>query len=408
VRTADGSDEQLVARAVISAVGQLNRPMTPAIPGAERFAGPAFHTAAWDDTVDLRGARVAVIGAGASGFQLVPTIAPDVARLTVYQRTAQGMAPNPRYHERVGPGVKWAVRHLPFYARWYRLALAWEVCDGAMQYNRRDPAWDGGDRSVSEMNELVRQAFTAWLEAQVSDPALLAKVVPDYPPFGKRMLQDNGSWLASLQRDNVELVRTPIDHVDADGVVTTDGTHRPADVLIYATGFKVSEVLWPMRIVGVGGAVLDEVWDGKPAAYLGITIPAFPNFFCMYGPGTNQVHGGSIVFVSECQMTYIMGCLDRLAAAGGGVVLECRRDVHDDYHARTQAELAKMVWTHPAVRSYYEHADGNVYTVLPWRSIDYWRWTRAPHDGDFVLGSTGGASASLAADTDDGEAVSCD
>lgn len=393
VRTPDGADEELVARAVISAVGQLNRPLVPAIAGADSFAGPTFHTAAWDDTVDLRGARVAVLGAGASGFQLVPTIAPDVAQLTVYQRTAQWIAPSPRYHERVGPGVGWAVRHVPFYARWYRLSLAWQVCDGAMQFSRRDPDWDGGDRSVSAVNEMVRAGFTAWIEAQVEDPELLAKVIPDYPPFGKRMLQDNGTWLRALQRDNVELVRDAIDHIDATGVTTVDGRHRPADVLIYATGFKVSEVLWPMRIVGTGGAVLDEVWNGKPSAYLGITIPGFPNFFCMYGPGTNQVHGGSILFVSECQMTYILGCLD-LLARDDSAVLECRRDVHDDYHARSQAELANTVWTHPAVRSYYKHADGNVYTVLPWRSIDYWHWTRAPREADFVWSS---AAARVAA-----------
>ena len=391
VRTADGDEEVLVARAVISAVGQLNRPMWPDLPGADSFAGPTCHTAQWDDAIDLAGKRVAVIGAGASGFQLVPAIADEAGHVDVYQRTAQWMAPSPRYHEKVGPGVGWAMRHLPSYARWYRLFLAWHVSDGARGGSTADPDWAGDPRSVSELNDISRQIFTAWLEQQVDDPDLLEKVIPDYPTFGKRLLQDNGTWLRTLQRDDVELIRDTIDHIVPDGVTTVDGVHRRADILVWATGFRVSEVLWPMRIVGSDGRSIDEVWDGKPAAYLGITVPGFPNFFVMYGPGTNMVHGGSVINMSECQITYIMGCLDRLAA-GPTRTMEVRPEVGADYQRRFHDEMSRTVWEHPAVRSYYKHADGRVYTVLPFRSIDYWTWTRAPKDDDFVIADAAGTA----------------
>src|ERR1019366_4677831 len=237
VRAKDGTESRLVARAIISAVGQLNRPHTPEIPGQESFAGPAFDSARWDHSVDLTDKRVAMIGAGASGFQIAPAIADRVGHLTVFQRTAQWMFPNPNYHERVGPGVRWALRHLPFYGRWYRFLLFWPGCDKGLAAARVDPDYPDQQRAVSESNEFTRQMFTDWITSQVGDdPDLIAKVVPDYPATGKRTLQDNGSWLRTLTRDDVDLVRTGIDHIEADAVVTEDGVRHPADALAYATG----------------------------------------------------------------------------------------------------------------------------------------------------------------------------
>jgi hypothetical protein len=141
VRDAGGNSEVLRARAVISAVGQLNQPFVPELPGAESFTGPSFHTARWDHSVDLAGKNVVMIGAGATGFQVAPAIAEDVGQLTIFQRTAQWMFPNPDYHAKVGPGVQWALRHLPFYGRWYRLLLFWPACDGGLPAMRVDPDW---------------------------------------------------------------------------------------------------------------------------------------------------------------------------------------------------------------------------------------------------------------------------
>jgi 4-hydroxyacetophenone monooxygenase len=388
VQTRDhgGAVRQLTARAVISAVGQLDRPHLPQIDGQQDFAGPAFHSSEWDHSVNLRGERIAMIGAGASGFQIAPTIAPDVQRLTVFQRTAQWMFPNPNYHEEVGRGVQWALRHLPFYGRWYRFLLFWPGCDKGLDAARVDPHHPDQQKAVSEINEITRIMFTQWITSQVGDnPDLVAKVVPDYPATGKRTLQDNGSWLKTLTRDNVELVRTGIDHIEADAVVTEDGTRYPADVIVYATGFKATKVLWPMTIVGRDGAPLGEQWGERPTAYLGITIPGFPNFFCMYGPGTNLASGGSLIFHSECQIRYITQCLERLIE-GGQQSMEPREDVTADWVARSQAEMRTMVWSQPSIKhSFYKNAHGEVYTLSPWRLVDYWTWTREPDPDDFVF-----------------------
>jgi len=385
IRRKDGGEETLTARAVISAVGQLNRPQLPDIPGVERFAGPSFHSSQWDHDVDYAGKRVAVIGAGASGFQIVPTIAPDVAHLTVFQRTAQWMFPNPNYHEKVGPGVKWALRHLPFYGRWYRFLLFWPGCDGGLVAARVDPDWKG-EGAVSAANEATRQIFTQWITSQVNgDPDLVAKVVPNYPATGKRTLQDNGSWLRALLRDNVEIVRSGIDRIEQDAVVGSDGTRYEVDLIVYATGFQANRFLFPIEVVGRGGAVLSETWGERPAAYLGITVPGFPNLFCMYGPGTNLAHGGSLIFHSECQMRYISGCLKALIA-GGHRAMEPTQAAHDDYYQRTQKELAGMVWSHPSIEhSWYKNAEGKIHILSPWRLVDYWSWTREPDLGDFAI-----------------------
>ena len=386
VRDRDGRRSQLTARAVISAVGQLNRPSIPDFPGRDDFAGPAFHSARWDHSVDLTGKRVALIGAGASGFQIAPTIAPTVGHLSVFQRTAQWMFPNPNYHEPVGPGVRWALRHLPFYGRWYRFLIFWPACDHGLSAARVDPDYPDQSRAVSEGNELTRQIFTDWITSQVGDdPDLLAKVIPDYPATGKRTLQDNGSWLQTLKRDNVELIRTGIDHIEADAIVTADGVRHPVDVIVFATGFHATKPLFPMTIVGRDGVDLREMWGERPGAHLGITVTGFPNLFCMYGPGTNLVHGGSLIFHSECQMRYIAGCLEALIADGHGA-MEPKREVYEDWHQRTLDEISKYVWAQPSVRhSFFKNSSGEIHVLSPWRLVDYWTWTKQPKSEDFVF-----------------------
>lgn len=387
VRAADGREDELTARAVISAVGQLNRPKMPDIPGLDDFDGPLFHSARWDHDVDLAGKQVALIGAGASGFQIAPAIAPEVGSLTIFQRTAQWMFPNPNYHAAVGPGVRWALRHLPFYGRWYRFLIFWPGCDKGLEAARIDPDYDDADgRAISETNDFTRQMFTDWIASQVGDdPDLLAKVVPDYPATGKRTLQDDGTWLQTLTRDDVELVRTGIDHVEADAVVTVDGTRHECDVIVCATGFRASEVLFPMEIVGRDGTDLRAMWGERPAAHLGITIPGFPNLFCMYGPGTNLAHGGSLIFHSECQMRYITQCLEHLID-GGLRTMEPLQEVYDDWHARSQEAIKGLVWSHPSVEhSFFKNSHGEIHVLSPWRLVDYWTWTREPDLDDFAF-----------------------
>jgi 4-hydroxyacetophenone monooxygenase len=376
--------ETITARAVISAVGQLNRPFVPDV--ANDFAGPQFHTARWDDGVDLDGKRVVMIGAGATGFQIAPTIAERVGHLTILQRSAQWMFPNPNYHEPVGPGVRWALRHLPFYGRWYRFLLFWPSCDTGLVAARVDLDWEPQHQSVSEANEMARIMFTDWITSQLEGrPDLVAKVVPDYPPTGKRTLQDNGSWLQTLKRENVELVRAGVDHLDADTVVDADGTSHPADVVIWATGFRVNDALAPLRIVGRDGVDLRESWGDRPRAYLGMTVPGFPNLFMLYGPGTNLASGGSLIFHSECEVRYILQCLGAMADQGF-MALEPRPDKHDEWYQRGQAELKAMVWSSPFIEhSFYKNDEGDVHCLSPWRLVDYWAWTRTVDLDDFVV-----------------------
>lgn len=385
-RTADGSVSTLPARAVITAVGQLNRPHLPDLDGADSFAGPSFHSAAWDHSVDLTGKRVALIGAGASGFQIAPAIAEKVRHLKVFQRTAQWMFPNPMYHDAVDDGVRWALEHLPFYGRWYRFLLLWPGADKGLEAARVDPDYPDQDYAVSEINALARQMFTGWITDQVGDDdELLAKVLPDYPATGKRTLQDNGTWLKTLRRDNVELMRTPIRRITPQGVETEDGVHHEVDVIVYATGFRHTDVLWPMRITGRDGTDLHALWGSKPYAYLGITVPGFPNFFVLYGPGAHLAHGGSLIFNSELEMRYIDACLAKLAAERLHSI-EPTVQAATEWHQATQAAITKTVWAHPAVKhSYFKNADGEIHTVSPWRLDEYWSAVREPDWSQFVI-----------------------
>ncbi len=381
-----GDPETLTARAVITAVGQLNRPKVPDVAGRDSFTGPQFHTARWDDTVELTGKRVAMIGAGATGFQVAPAICERVGHLSVFQRSAQWMFPNPNYHEKVGPGVQWALRHLPFYGRWYRFLLFWPGCDKGLEPARVDPDFPDQQRAVSEISDGARAIFTDWIVSQIGDdPDLIAKVVPDYPATGKRTLQDNGSWLRTLTRDDVELIRTGIDHIEADAVVTVDGERHPCDVIIWATGFHHARTLWPMEVVGRDGVVLSELWGERPAAYLGITVSGFPNLFLTYGPGTHLAHGASLIFNSECQMHYIDRCLAALID-GGHRSMEVRPERLADWHRRHQEEMSKLVWSQPSIEhSYYKNSAGEIHTVMPFRVVDYWTWTRELDPDDYTF-----------------------
>ena len=395
VRGKDGKAETLVADAVISAVGQLNQPRYPTeIEGFGTFKGPAFHSARWDHGVDLKGKDVAVIGTGASAFQFVPAIAPEVAHMTVFQRTPPWLSPTPDYHFPTSEGMNWLIRNMPFYDKWYRFWLFWMGTDGIYEAMKADPAWDGNPRAVSQLNDDMRTLFIELMKMQLADrPDLVEKVIPTYPLGGKRMVRDNGVWLGALKRDNVDLVTGKIARIAPDGVVTADGALHKADVLIYGTGFKASSFLDTYKIYGRGGVELHEAWKGDARAYLGVSAPGFPNFFMLYGPNTNIVVNGSIIFFSECGVRYIMGCLDLLAESGAAT-MEVRKDVHDAFNAKVDAQNARMAWGSPHVSSWYKNALGRVSQNWPFPNVEYWQATLKPNPDDFILD---GAKAKAAA-----------
>jgi 4-hydroxyacetophenone monooxygenase len=290
---------------------------------------------------------------------------------------------NALYHEKVGAGKKWCLRHLPYYARWLRFLMFWPAVDGALPAVEVDPDWPHQDRSVSEVNDMVRQMFTDYITEQVGDDEeLLAHVIPDFPALGKRTLQDNGSWLNALKRDNVTLVTDPITAVNQGGVSCENGDY-PVDVIVYGTGFEANRFLYPMDIVGKGGVKLSEVWAEEPEAYLGITVPNFPNLFCLFGPATNLAFGGSLIFNGECQMRYVMGCLKALLENGGGA-MECKQEVCDDFNRRMRERHAGLVWEHEAINlGFYRNAKGHASILWPFKILEMWQWTRQPQLEDY-------------------------
>ena len=375
-RAADGSAGTLVANAMISAVGQLNRPSIPKIEGIERFRGRVFHTAEWEDSVDLRGKRVAMIGTGASAVQVGPAIAPGVGTLVVFQRSRHWVANSPNYHRGVSAGNRWAIKHIPYFAKWMRFLLFWGSSDGFHASLRVDPDWTQPEVSLNAANHAMRETLIAHMRAELEgDEALLDKLVPPYPPHGKRMLGDN-NWFKMLKRRNVALVTEAIECFTEDGIVTADGAMHPVDVVVMATGFQASRMLWPMEITGRAGRTIREVWgDDDPRAYLGITVPGFPNLFLTFGPNTNLAHGGSTIFHTECQVRYIAQAL-RDMIENGQAAVEVRPEVHDAYNQRVDAVCDTMVWAHPGVTSWYKNGRNRVTVTSPWTLLEYWTLTR--------------------------------
>ncbi len=385
VRKPDGSEETIEANAVITAVGQLNRPRFPDIPGRASFTGASFHSAEWRHDIDLTGKRVVVIGTGASAFQFVPEIVDKVAHLTVFQRTPPWTFPAPNYHEDVEPGAKWAIEHVPTYAKWWRFLLFWITADGLIPAVTADDDWQGPPTAVGEANAMFREMLAMALRAQTEGrPDLEAAVVPNYPVGGKRALLDNGVWIAALRRENVDLVTNSIAEITPQGVRTKDGVLHEADVIIYGTGFQASKFLMPMKFKGRGGIDLHDQWAGDARAYYGMMTPNFPNLFMVYGPNTNIVVNASIIFFSECSVRYVLGCL-RLMAETGAPSLEVKQSVHDAFNVKVDAENLRMAWGAPQSTSWYKNETGRVSQNWPFSLLDYWKGTLAPNPTDFVF-----------------------
>ena len=388
VVTKDGREEAIEANAVVSAVGQLNRPSLPDIPGVERFEGPAFHSARWDHSVELAGKRVIVIGTGASAAQFIPVIAGQTSELTIFQRTPAWFIPSPNYTDEIGPEVRWLRRNVPGYTHWNRFWVFWRNVEGMMPMATVDPEWEGGELSVSARNDFMRQMLTGYLQSQfAARPDLLEQVIPQYAPFSKRFILDDGAWASTLMRDDVHLVTERIAEVTQTGVRTADGTLHEADVIIYGTGFKASDFLVPMKVVGRNGTDLHEHWAGDARAYLGIVLPGFPNFFMLYGPNTNIVVNGSIIYFSECEVHYVVGCVRKLLETGAAAI-DPKPEVHDAYNERIDAENLKMAWGVSSVSTWYKNATGRTAQNWPFSLLEYWQQTREPDLADYeVLGS---------------------
>lgn len=396
VARSDGTVTTKVANAFIPAVGQLSRPKTPALAGAAAFRGVTCHTGAYDRSLDFAGKRVAVVGTGASGIQAIPEIAAKASHLFVVQRSAHWLLPSPNHQAEVPSGQKWLLKHVPHYARWYRARYASRALYGLKVVAKIDPSWPHQERSVSAANDQVRERLIDHLKSELSDrPDLLEKVVPKYPPFATRILPNDGSYLRALKRDTTELVVGEIASLDEDGIVMADGRHLDVDIILYATGFQSSQFLQPMRIVGRGGEALHDYWGQDARAYLGITVPKFPNLFMVFGPGTAVFN---VIFLAECNSRYIMDAVQGMIESDL-VSIECRQAVYDEYVDRYRQEANALAIATPGVSSWYKSASGNVVSNLPFDVPDYWNWTRKIRFEDFHVAPNGETSSTNAVAT---------
>jgi 4-hydroxyacetophenone monooxygenase len=389
-----GEESTLRAPILVSGVGMVNRASIPDIPGADSFSGPVMHTAEWRPEVEYAGKRVGVIGTGASAMQLVPSIAGTAAHVVVFQRSKQWAVPHPNYHRNVPEGVRYLMRRVPSYTKWYRLRSFWNFSDRLHQSLQIDPEWMDSEHSINEQNDRHRRFLIGYIKDQLGDRQdLLDDCLPEYPPYGKRPLLDNG-WFKTIQRDDVELVTDNVSRVAEHGVVTESGAEHDVDVLIWATGFKALQFLWPMEVHGASGKSLADQWGYHDArAYLGVTVPDFPNMFILNGPNTNAGHGGSAILACEFQVRYVMQAI-ALLAAGTVDSLEVREDVFWDYNNELDDALSRCIWSHPGMTTWYRNEAGRVVVSSPWTYLDYWNRTRELDVDDYVEASSQTSAAS--------------
>jgi cation diffusion facilitator CzcD-associated flavoprotein CzcO len=348
----------LRSRVVVAAMGPLNRPKFPDIPGREIFAGPAFHSSEWDHAVDLNGKNVVVIGTGASAIQFVPRIAPEAGTLTLFQRTAPWVIP--RNDRPVGDAQKLARTCIPMFAWFVRKALYWTLEIRALGF-------------VADPQLLARQehAMRRFIERSVRDPALRAKVTPTYRAGCKRILISD-DYYPAIQRPNVELVTDSVGEIRAGSVVTNSGREIAADVIIYGTGFNATAGIAPVRVYGSGGVELGDAWHEGMQAYLGTTIAGFPNFFLVIGPNTGLGHN-SMIFMMEAQYRYIIGAIDYLARTRARA-LDLQPAVLRSFNADLQRRMHGTVWE-TGCSSWYQDERGRNVSLWPGFTFDFRKCT---------------------------------
>lgn len=346
----------LQARHVVTATGQLSRPVYPRIEGMDSFQGHVCHSAHWDHGYDMKGKRVAVIGTGASAIQFVPAIAGQVSQLTVFQRSAAYILPRPD-----GPYAGWRkalFRMLPWTMKLHRARI----------YAQYESRAIGFTRIKALMNLAVGVPFKGLLHRQVQDPELRAQLTPDYPIGCKRILLSN-EYLATMAKPNVHLVTQGIRRITPTGIETVDGQHHPADAIVYGTGFAATEFLAPMTITGRDGLELNTAWRKGAQAYLGMTVPGFPNFFMLYGPNTNLGHS-SIIYMLESQIAHVIRCM-KAAQQARASAIEVDAQRYSHFNATVQARLRDTVWQ--GCKSWYVDANGHNSTNWPGFTFGY-RW----------------------------------
>ena len=388
VTTGDGS--RIDARVLISAVGALHVPNLPHIPGLDRFAGTAFHSAYWNEAIDLKGKNVAVIGTGASAIQIVPEVAPASAKLLLFQRTPPWILPRPDFQ--ITQQWKTRFRKIPGLGRLFRTLLFWRQEFRVL-----------GFLGAHWMRKRGQQMALDHLERQVKDPALRAVLTPNYEIGCKRVLLSN-DYYPALQRPNVELVLDSIREVREHSIVTADGKEHAVDVIVLATGFKATEVLRDAKVIGRNGIEIQQAWKERISAYLGVTVESFPNFFMLLGPNTGLGHN-SVVLMIEAQVGYIMSCL-RLMRRKKTHALEVREESRQRFAEDLRSRLVGTVWQSGGCVSWYQDQTTHENpTIWPGSVIEYMRKTRAVSADDYNLGPVSAQKNSVKMEREEAEEV---
>lgn len=361
---------------LITAVGSLNQPKFPSIPGWEQFKGVSFHTAEWRHDVSLYGKRVGLIGNGSSGVQVARNIAAVAQRLTIFQRSPGWVRLNPKTNLPTSEGLNWCLKHVPGYKEWFRFILYCDQGDAVFKYLVKDPEW-GGD-GISLENERLRKQMVDYIVSQIGDkPDLVRKLVPTYPPYTKRMVVDN-DWYATCARSNVEVVTEPIVSAGETGLQTEDGEVHDLDVVVFATGFHNTRYLYPMDIRGRGGRSVADVFgsEDEAEAYMGMAVPGFPNFFSIDGPNSGFAAGSATLMI-HCQARYIMQCLTKMIDEDIRA-MECKQDVCAKYNRWLDEVCETMVWSRPEAGERLLNRKGRVVGRLPMKLQDFWLMSREP------------------------------
>jgi 4-hydroxyacetophenone monooxygenase len=388
--TAKGPEGQRVwhPNAVISAVGLLSRPSIPAIAGAGEFKGLSFHTARWPKDLELAGLRIGVIGTGCSGIQLVPELAPLTGQVVVFQRSPEWLFDRKGYRAPYPPQVTWLDQNFPYFRNFMRFRAQWLTGPYLSAPLREvDPTFDH-PHARSAVNKRLRDERIAFIERKfASRPDLVEKMIPAYPPWSRRPVQVDTDYCYydALLRDDVTLVTEGIERITPSGIRTVDGAEHELDVIVFATGFRANECLWPMEVRGRDDRSIEELWskDG-PRAYLGTMAPGFPNFFMIYGPNMNAYGGLGVLNLEEMAGRYALDCIEHLVLNGHRSV-----DVTEAAYWRWNDELdereSSRIYMDPRAKSYYQNEHGRSATNCPFYGTEMWHRLRSPSWEDLIV-----------------------
>ncbi|SQD94874.1 MULTISPECIES: NAD(P)/FAD-dependent oxidoreductase [unclassified Parafrankia] len=388
--TAKGPEGERVfrANAVISAVGLLSRPSVPTIAGAQDFQGPSFHTARWPDGLELGDKRVGVIGTGCSGVQMVPELAKLASHVTVFQRTPQWLFEHAGYLSPFPDQVTWLDRNFPYHPHFMRFRTNWLL--GPYQsgpLREIDPEFDD-PFARSAVNKEIRDERVAFIRQKLaSRPDLVEKMIPPHPPFSARPVQVDANYnmYDAIMRDNVALVTEGIDRITPTGIRTADGTEHELDVIVYATGFKANECLWPMEVLGRNGRSVHELWakDG-PRAYLGAMLPGFPNLFLIYGPNMNPYGGLGVVNHQEMVTRWLLECIEKVIVEEKASI-DVTEKAYWRYNDQLDEREKYKIYKDARANSYYRNEHGRSVTNCPFPGNEMWHRLRHPGFDDLIL-----------------------